>query len=470
MANPTSKGLTIKVGTTLGCVSFELIRDLSRCSNTITLLPQDIDGSSAMYSLSMSACPIHHPLGVDPDIAHFRTCQTPYNHNPQLHDYPSCAESLHLPKGNIHHNYHSDAHSRDFNDNQHELMMKDYYSYNQDKMTAAQIRELKVRTFTYLSHDDTRLCMSDRNIVRKELDLDTDSVLSGNDRQSISDFFYSMRECLSTHDNPSVQNKSYVSLKPVYLKPFYIKPYLTHETEIKFVEEEMEKLCQMGILHRGSSEFISPIMLINKSHTGVKLNKAPEYRLVVDFKYLNSHLHDIKFCYPEIKHVLHKIGRHSSCAFSILDLKHAFHSINLTEESKQYTNCCASPSSPTYQYNKLSQGLNVSSAYFTSLMNDLLHELQADIREYIDCIIFTPDIKTHKKVLKSFMLMLKKYGMLLTINKIHTFRSKIKYMGLLLSSKDNLPTITPLGLHVRLSPLYLYRQGYKIIYLVVLFI
>ncbi len=35
--------------------------------------------------------------------------------------------------------------------------------------------------------------------------------------------------------------------------------------------------------------------------------------------------------------------------------------------------------------------------------------------------------------------------MFLTINKIHTFRSKVKYMGLLLSSKDNLPTISPLG-------------------------
>ncbi len=46
---------------------------------------------------------------------------------------------------------------------------------------------------------------------------------------------------------PSVQNKSYVSRKPVNLKPFYIKPYLTHGSEIKFAEAEMEKLRQ--ILH-----------------------------------------------------------------------------------------------------------------------------------------------------------------------------------------------------------------------------
>ncbi len=110
----------------------------------------------------------------------------------------------------------------------------------------------------------------------------------------------------------------------------------------------------------------------------------------------------------------------------MFDLKHVFHSINLTEESKQYTNCCVFPGSPTYQYNKLSQDLNISAAYFTSLRNDLLHYLPSDIREYIDCImddviIFTPDIKTHKKVIKSFKLMLTRYGMLLMINKTYTF-------------------------------------------------
>ncbi len=44
IANPTSKGLTIKAGTALGCVSFEVIRDLSQCVNTTTHLHQDLDG------------------------------------------------------------------------------------------------------------------------------------------------------------------------------------------------------------------------------------------------------------------------------------------------------------------------------------------------------------------------------------------------------------------------------------------
>ncbi len=81
------------------------------------------------------------------------------------------------------------------------MMMKDYYKHNQNKMTPADIRELKTKTFPYLSNDNIHLSMSDRNIVRKELDLDTNSVLTDNDKQSNRDFYYSMRECLLTHDN-----------------------------------------------------------------------------------------------------------------------------------------------------------------------------------------------------------------------------------------------------------------------------
>ncbi len=111
---------------------------------------------------------------------------------------------------------------------------------------------LKVKTFPYLSDDDIRRSMSDRNIIRKEIDLDIDSVVSGTDKHSICDLFL-----------------LYVSLKPVNLKPFYIKPYLTHKSEIRFAEAEMEKLRQMGILLRGLVNFC-PLSCSSKSHIQVQ--------------------------------------------------------------------------------------------------------------------------------------------------------------------------------------------------------
>ncbi len=78
-------------------------------------------------------------------------------------------------------------------------MMKEYYICNQDKMTPDEIRQLTIKSFSYLSKDEMRLGMSDRNIIRKELDLDTDTLLSDNNKQSIRYFYYSMRKCLSKH-------------------------------------------------------------------------------------------------------------------------------------------------------------------------------------------------------------------------------------------------------------------------------
>ncbi len=79
--------------------------------------------------------------------------------------------------------------SAEFNENHHEKIMREYHKYNQDKMTADEIWKLKSKTFPYLSNDEVRLNMSDRNIIRKEFDLDTDSVLSDTDKQSVRDFF-----------------------------------------------------------------------------------------------------------------------------------------------------------------------------------------------------------------------------------------------------------------------------------------
>ncbi len=64
ITNPTSSGLTIKPNTPLGCVSFELMCNLSDSSNIITHVHQDMDGCNAMFSQIMSDCPIHQSMGM----------------------------------------------------------------------------------------------------------------------------------------------------------------------------------------------------------------------------------------------------------------------------------------------------------------------------------------------------------------------------------------------------------------------
>ncbi len=47
--------------------------------------------------------------------------------------------------------------------------------------------------------------------------------------------------------------------------------------------------------------------------------------------------------------------------------------------------------------------------------------------------------------MKVIIYKLKEHGMLLTINKIYTFRKEVKYIELRMSSCDGRPSIAPLG-------------------------
>ncbi len=95
--------------------------------------------------MKISECPIHQSMGKDSDITHSRNCHTLYNHTPQSNDYSTCANSMQMPKDQTTHNKYGRKYDNQFNDHQQEIMMKDYYKHNRDKMTPADIRELKLK-------------------------------------------------------------------------------------------------------------------------------------------------------------------------------------------------------------------------------------------------------------------------------------------------------------------------------------
>ena len=205
-----------------------------------------------------------------------------------------------------------------------------------------------------------------------------------------------------------------------------------------------------GILRRGTSEFLSPVMIIAKSHSGAKLKspKSTNFRLLCDYRFLNQYLPKLKFSYPELKYILRKIGASEAKVFSVLDLKTAFYAINLHPDSIKYTTCCAYVGGPCYQHRKLPMGLAVSPGEFVNLMNNIKQELPDDVRNCVeivmdDCICFTKDISSMKRVLGSVLEILTKHGLLLTVNKIQCFRHTVKYLGLqITSSREGYPVVT----------------------------
>ena len=85
----------------------------------------------------------------------------------------------------------------------------------------------------------------------------------------------------------------------------------------------------MGILKEGFSAYSSPVMLISR-----KLTK--DKRVVTDFRHLNVRIAKNNLAYPLVRDTFSVLGNSKCEVLSVLDLKDAFHSLRLSENSKRY--------------------------------------------------------------------------------------------------------------------------------------
>ena len=89
----------------------------------------------------------------------------------------------------------------------------------------------------------------------------------------------------------------------------------------------MGRLYYLGILKEGFSAYSSRVMLINRKVTKDK-------RVITDFRHLNMRIAKNSLAYPLLKGIFSVLGSSRCKVLSALDLKDAFHSLRLSENSK----------------------------------------------------------------------------------------------------------------------------------------
>ena len=206
--------------------------------------------------------------------------------------------------------------------------------HNDDRDESSQNKERQINPhqkpdpYPWLADDDPRRYQSDEEITYERIDL-SNSTLSRKEKARLMKLLIRYREAFSLRDKIGECPNLEADIKVIDESPFFVRPFPISEGDKPFMDKQMERLVSLGILSKNSTSHTSPVMLITR-----KLTK--DKRPVVDFRLLNTRILRRNTSIPLMSDVL-SILRNSECeVVSCVDIKDAYHSLRLTEKSKEY--------------------------------------------------------------------------------------------------------------------------------------
>ena len=155
-------------------------------------------------------------------------------------------------------------------------------------------------------------------------------------------------------------------------------------------------------------------------------------RVVTDFRHLNMHITKNNLAYPLLKNTFSMLGSSNCEVMPVLDLKDAFHSLQLTENSKKFCGILPYFGTPSYLYQGMPMELNISPTILQSYINAILYCLQS--RKYCeaimdDLLLFTLMKSSHFDKLEDLLKALCKNGLKISPKKCQLFKTDLQYMG-----------------------------------------
>ena len=255
--------------------------------------------------------------------------------------------------------------------------------------------------------------MTDREILEKYINLNN-SCLSKEEKIKVMDMLFKYKESFSLRDEIGTCPNIEVEIDVTDKSPFFIRPYHVREEDKAFIDNEMKQLCYMGILKEAFSAFSSPVMLISR-----KLTK--DKRVVTDFRHLNVRIAKNNLAYPFIRDTFLVLGSSKCEVLSVLDLKDAFCSLRLSENSKRYCGIVPYFGSSSYLYQRMTTRLNISPSIWQSYINAILNCLES--KKYCeaimdDLLLSTPSKESHMNRLEDLLRAFLKNGLKISPKKV----------------------------------------------------
>ena len=191
-----------------------------------------------------------------------------------------------------------------------------------------------------LAPDDLHRFQTDNQILYEKIDL-SQLYLTSKEKAKLMKLVLKYRDAFSLRDEIGACPNLTADIQVINESSFFVRPFLLSEPDKEFMDEKMERLVSLGILSKNSISGTSPVMLITRKLTNDK-------RPVVDFRLLNTGILRRNMSIPLMKDVLSILSNSKCEVMSCVDIKYAYHSIPLTEKSKEYCGILPYFVSPIY--------------------------------------------------------------------------------------------------------------------------
>ena len=277
--------------------------------------------------------------------------------------------------------------------------------------------------YLWLAEDDPRRHQTDEEILYEKIGL-SNSALSRKEKTRLIKMLIKYRNAFSLRDEMGECPNLEADIKVIDDSPFFVRPFPISESDKPFMDDQMERLVSLGILSKNSTSHTSPVMLITRTLTKDK-------RPVVDFRLLNTRILRRNTSISLMSDVLSILGKSACEVVSCVDIKDAYHSIRLTEKSKEYCGILPYFGSPIYRYEVLPMGIACAPQIWMDYITLILSELE-DKKKYIaimdDLVIHSTKVD-HWKLLEQLLKSMCKNGLRLSPKKCQLFKTNLTYMG-----------------------------------------
>ena len=207
-----------------------------------------------------------------------------------------------------------------------------------------------------------------------------------------------------------------IELQP-HTKAHHARPYRLTPKETKELRLLIDDLLKKKFIDPSTSPFASPVLLVRKPDG--------TYRLVIDYRILNSHTVKENFPIPVIEDLLAKIGK--AQWFSTLDLMSGYYQISVRKEDRPKT-AFVTPFGK-YQFNVMPFGLTNAPSTFCRYMSTVLGDLDFVAVYLDDILIFSKTREEHYNHVRTVLRKLQEAQLIVKRPKCHFFKNKVTFLG-----------------------------------------